>query len=395
MRVAQIVCTYPPYYSGMGNSVYELSAALANQGIDVEVLTPQYYRSDEGGGIEEQKKTDEELQDFARRLPASFTFGNAAILPNMNQILAEFDLIHLHYPFFGTAGAVRRFKIRHPRIPLVVTYHMDNRASGLKGLIFSAYAKFWMPRILESADLLIGSTLDYIQSSDASRIYAKHPEKWIELPFGVDTERFIPGDKSSELADALQIDLAKPVILFVGGMDEAHYFKGVPVLLQAIAHLKKNGNEVQAVLIGEGNLKNDFENMAWGMGIRENVRFVGAIDDEDLPEFYRLADLFVLPSTTVGEAFGIVLVEAYASGVPVIASDLPGVRVVAGQAGQVFTVGDSGSLAEKIVEYFAGDVDQAGCCLVARQVAEDVYSWDKIATDLIPQYEVLVKKLRK
>ena len=395
MRVAQIVCTYPPYYGGMGNSVYALSSALANQGIDVEVLTPQYYRANESGGIEEQKQTDEDLKDYARRLPASFTFGNAAVMPNMNQILSEFDLIHLHYPFFGTAGAVRRFKLKHPKTPLVVTYHMDNRASGFKGLIFSTYAKFWLPRILDAADLLIGGTLDYIRTSDAARIYEKNPDRWIELPFGVDTDRFAPGEKSENLLHSLDLDPTVPIVLFVGGMDAAHYFKGVPVLMRAIAHLQSGGDVIQAVFVGDGELRAEYENMARGMGVHDSVRFVSAVSDEDLPDYYRLADLFVLPSISAGEAFGIVMLEAYASGVPVIASDLPGVRVVAGQAGQVFPAGDSVALAEIIAGYFQSETNHDEWRANARGVAEKLYSWDNIAIDMVVQYEALVKKIKR
>ena len=340
MNIAHIVCSYPPYNSGMGNVVLETVDELSKRGHDVQVLTP-LYKDPMPETVEEQYEEPaiKEQIDYARRFTPSIQYGNAARIPEVKSLLERFDLVHLHYPFYGTANLVRQWKNRNPFIPLVITYHMDSRAPGWKGLVFKWYNMFWMPKILRSADLIIGSSKDYIEASDANKLKQEAPEKWKTLPFGVDIERFVPREKSAELFEELNLDMSIPTLIFVGGMDKAHYFKGVGVLLKALQKITEEGISIQAILVGDGDLRESYEKRAITYGLVDVVRFTGKVDDETLPHVYNAADLFVLPSTTRGEAFGMVLLEAMASGVPVIASDLPGVRSVASDGGVVFSGG--------------------------------------------------------
>ena len=151
MRIAQIVCTFPPYYGGMGNVAYELSAKLIARGHDVTVYTPEF------GGHKPENF------EFAKYIKPKLSYGNSAYLSGIQKELADFDVLHLHYPFFGTAGIARKWKLKHPEKTLVITYHMDPRAPSWKGLGFAMYAKIWMPRILRAADAIIGSTFHYFQ----------------------------------------------------------------------------------------------------------------------------------------------------------------------------------------------------------------------------------------
>jgi len=380
MKIAHIVCSYPPLFSGMGNVVFQTVSELAGRGHGVEVFTPQY----------DAVHPEPEQVDYARRLPAKISYGNAAYMPQVARELDGFDIVHLHYPFFGVANIVRKWKLRHPDRSLVVTYHMDNRAKGLKGLAFSLYAKFWMSRILDAADLIIGSSFDYVESSDAREHFATHKKKWRELPFGVDTVRFAPRERSEDLFDRHGLDGDIPTLLFVGGMDLPHYFKGVPVLLNAMLLLKKQGVDVQLVLVGDGELKKQFESRAAGYGIADRVRFAGRVSDEELPRYYNMADLVVLPSVTQGEAFGMVLLESMASGVPVLASNLPGVRIVAADGGITCMPRDHRGLAENIVGYLSAKTDHAAWRKKVREAAEQKYAWPHIVDTLEGWYKELV-----
>ncbi len=399
MKIAHIVCTYPPYYGGMGNVVFQTVSHLADLGHEVEVITPLYY-SEENKFTERQEDVDigehvsaqEEMQNYGRRLKPSVQYGNAAVLPQIGRELDQFDLVHLHYPFFGTAGLVRKWKLKNPNKPLVITYHMDTRAPGWKGLIFKYYSKFWMPKILNSADALIVSSFDYIESSDASEIFGKNKDKWHEIPFGVDLERFKPKEKPEDLFETLGLSAELPTVLFVGGMDRAHYFKGVPVLLRALAELKKKENPVQCVLIGDGDLRADFEMQTKVSRLSSLVKFVGKISNEDLPDYYNLSDLLVLPSINQGEAFGMVLLEAMASGVPVVASDLPGVRSVAKDGGMVIRPNNSEELAEAIHNYFTENINRDKFSQDVRKVTVDKYDWKKLTLCLNNIYQQLASK---
>ena len=178
MKIAHIVCTYPPYYGGMGNVVYQTVSSLADLGHDVSVYTPLYYTPEPVKEVSEEEKVQkieqEEMEKYAKRLETSVKFGNAARLSGISQEIADADIVHLHYPFYGTANLVRRWKLRNPNKPLVITYHMDTRAPSWKGLYFKYYAKYWMPKILGSADALIASSFDYIESSAASQFFQQN-----------------------------------------------------------------------------------------------------------------------------------------------------------------------------------------------------------------------------
>lgn len=393
MRIAHIVCTYPPYFGGMGNVVFETVSSLIKLGHDVEVFTPAYYEAKEirPKDAPEARVHEPMLQsqvDYASRLKPRLAYGNAAWLPDIEKEFDRFDIVHLHYPFFGTANLVRRWKLAHPDRPLVITYHMDTRGNGWKGLLFKWYSAYWMPRILGVADRLITSSFDYIAESQAQKLYREHPERWLELPFGVDTERFSPGPKNQALCLRHEIDPSTSTVLFVGGMDSAHYFKGIPVLLKAVYQLKLKRQDVQAILVGDGDLRERYELIAKGMGLSDRVRFVGSVSATELPEYYRLGDVCVLPSIHRGEAFGMVILEAFASGVPVIASDLPGVRAVARDGGMVFPPNDELALAQALTQFF--EQDQSVLQRRVRLIAEKKYSWDQMAQRLDALYSSLL-----
>lgn len=363
----------------MGNVAFEMASRLQERGHTVQVLTPLY-------GREEQDPSVQEMKDYALRLKPAIAFGNAAYIPDIIRRLDGADVVHLHYPFFGSANLVRKWKMKHPDRRLVITYHMDNRAKGWKGLFFAYYAKYWLPKILTVGDVLHASSFDFILESDARILYEKHKEKWIELPFGVDTNRFQPREKPFDLFAEHALDPDIPTVVFVGGMDPSHYFKGIPVLLEALLRIKKAGAIVQAVLVGDGSLRPAFELRAQSYGLADRVRFIGRASAESLPAYYAMGDICVLPSTTCGEAFGMVLLEAMASGVPVIASDLAGVRTVAEKGGMIVDPNNGHMLADAILAYFHTNTDQHEWKRRAREAAEQYYGWDGIIDSLEAVY---------
>lgn len=380
MKVAHIVCTFPPYYGGMGNSVFDIATNLIAKGIDVEIFTPYY------------EEITEEVHEAVTRLSPYLKKGNAAWMPQIKSRLQHFDIVHLHYPFFGTATAVYRFKKQYPDIPLVVTYHMDTRSPGLKGLFFAAYAKFWMPKILHAADALIGTSFDYISQSMAQQNFNAEKEKWHEISLGVDMHRFSPQDKNVYLAAQHDIAINAPTILFVGGMDQAHYFKGLPVLINAFAEVKKHIPTAQLILVGEGDQQEMFRAQAKILRVSDAVKFVGKVPAELLPEIYRMADVLALPSTTQGEAFGMVLLEALASGIEVIASDLPGVRtIVESIGGQVVSPQDINALTHACISVLETPRTSNRVADILDFVRRN-YTWERIAQEHIDLYTSLLKK---
>jgi glycosyltransferase involved in cell wall biosynthesis/peptidase E len=381
MKIAQIVCTFPPYKGGMGNVAFEFSKGLINLGHQVTVFTPLYSLSD--------KKEIEESEIQVIRLKPLFAFGNSAILNNLSEQLKNFDIIHLHYPFFGTAGFVSKFKKQYPEKKLIITYHMDAVGGGVKGVIFWLYAKIFMPKILTSADKITVSSIDYLKHSQAKNIYKKYPDKFIELPFGVDLELYKPAEKDKELMNKFGIQPKTKTILFVGGLDKAHYFKGLNILIQAVNILRgstplKGSNPfplIKVIIVGQGDLKQYYQSMVEKLGLSDIIFFVDNVSRKDLPKYYNLCDLFVLPSINKAEAFGLVLLEAMACGKAVLVSDLPGVRTVPTNE-SIFKTGSTDDFVDKISSLLS---DSERLKLIGNQNLKKIIAnnnWTKIVKEL-------------
>jgi phosphatidylinositol alpha-1,6-mannosyltransferase len=135
-------------------------------------------------------------------------------------------------------------------------------------------------------------------------------------------DAFEPGDGSA-LRAALGLD-SKRVLLTVGRIDSRERYKGHDRVIEAIPDLVARGQDVIYFIIGEGDDRARLDDLARSAGVAERVRFLGAVSLEDLVEAYRMADLFLMPST--GEGFGIAYLEAMASGTPALGLNADGAR---------------------------------------------------------------------
>jgi len=371
MKIAQVVCTFPPYRGGIGNSVYELSKYLNRKGVETTVFTPNY-----------QNIASEYNEGFkVRRIDPLFQFGNAASIPQLFFKLKKFNALHLHLPFLGGTLPVLLFSYLHPRKKLIVTYHMDLVGTGIKGLIFFLYTKVIIPLLLSRANTIVVSSNDYAEHSDIASYFKKHKKKFIEVPFGVDIERFFPKNKNGDLLEKYFVNPEDRIILFVGGLDMAHYFKGLDILLRSLKILADEGNEnFKLFVVGDGDLKVDYQNMAESFNIARNVIFAGNISNAELAEYYNLADVFVFPSINKAEAFGLVLLEAGACGKPAIASNLAGVRTVLENEKTGFLVepGNAKDLSEKIKSVILNDELAKKMGAAAMKRIEENYKWDNV-----------------
>ena len=147
------------------------------------------------------------------------------------------------------------------------------------------------------------------------------PERVLVLPNTV-REAFTPGDGSTQRA-ALELEY-KRVILTVGRMDSRERYKGHDRVITAISDLVAKGHDLCYLVVGEGDDRRRLEALARDAGVSERVRFLGTVGLQNLIEAYRMADLFVMPST--GEGFGVAFLEAMASGTPALGLAVAGAK---------------------------------------------------------------------
>jgi glycosyltransferase involved in cell wall biosynthesis len=317
----------------MGTTAFQQARALAHLGADVTVFTRRDARpASRPPGVE------------VVELPALIIKGNAACLPQVLWRLQGYDLVHLHYPFFGTAELVAaRRLVAGP--PVVLQYQMDVVGRGWLAYAFRWHRRVIFPFIVKVADGIVVTTTDYAASSFLGPQIAGSDSRVAVIPHGIDLAHLSPnGDGESDRA-RLGIR-RRPLIFFLAQLDRTHYFKGLHILFEALARIPS----AALVVGGDGNMRREYENQARSLGLADRVEFAGDISDEQLPGYYRAADVVVLPSVDRTEAFGLVLLEAMACGRPVVASRLPGVRTLVdeGRTGYLVQPGDAVELAEKI-----------------------------------------------
>ncbi len=379
MKIAHIVSTFPPYFGGMGNVCFNQVKELAKLGHDVTVFTP--WRGERFPFQNENFKI--------HYLWPLLRYGNAALVPEIFIHLENFDIIHLHYPFIGGAEIIF-FKKIFSLTPVILQYQMDFALPGFFRLFSSIYNRSFNWWIMEKVEKIIVSSYDYAKESKyLSYLLEENKEKVVEIPHGVDLEFFKPDKKNKKLLKKYNLPTKDKIILFVGTLDRAHYFKGVDILLEAFSRINNSFPLTSLIIIGEGELKLKYEKLAGKLKIINKVKFLGKIPQEEMSDHYNLADIFVLPSINHNESFGLVLVEAMACGKPCIASNLAGVRTVVdnNKTGFLVKPNQPKDLAEKIEILLANDDLAKKMGEIGRKKVEEKYSLKNVVKKLEELYK--------
>jgi|SRR3989339_233194 len=380
MKIAILTSTFPPYAGGIGNVATANALELVKLGHQVTIFTPEY------------QKVAEEVHNLSiKRIKPLFKYGNAACLPKIVKLLKGYDIIHLHYPFFGVAEILwlrsRKLKINHSK--LIIHYHMDVVGSGFLKKIFSFHTKFILPKIINVADRVVVTSDDYAKYSNLEYLISKNPAKFVSVPNGVDINFFKPETKDQELLKQNGIAIEDKVVVFVGGLDSAHYFKGIEYLIEAMSFLRQAAYRWKLVIVGAGDLQKNYQDLAGQLHVDDKIKFTGYVPNHQLPKYYNLADVVVLPSVDQSEAFGLALVEGMACAKATVASNLPGVRSVVEdkKSGLLTEPKNSKDLAAKINYLLSDQLTAQQFGQVGRQLAEQKYSWQIIGLELDELYK--------
>lgn len=392
MKIAQLVCSFPPYPGGMGQSAWRLGEILSKEH---EVTTFTLANLD-------IKNIEDRSRQKIIYLKPLIRSGHGAFPFSLFFSLKKFDIIYLHYPFFGASELLKIFLLFSKRKKLIIHYHMDTpKLRGFKKIL-SLTANFSKKFLFKKAKKIMVSSLDYAQSGDLAKYTKEKNHKIKEIPFGIDIENFKPKISQNHPTPFLQkaikfvnhitrriIRKGDYQLLFVGGLDKAHYFKGLNNLLQALSTLSNKTWRLN--IIGDGDLKKYYQTLSQELKIENKVKFRGRVNNESLVRYYQDSDVLILPSINSHEAFGLVLIEALACGLPVIASDLPGVRSVFTdkQEGLLVKTNNILDLQEKIKYLLDNENVRENMSVSARQLALKKYDQNIIADKILDEFSNL------
>ena len=386
MRIAHLTATFPPYPGGAGNTAHRFAVEQAKLGHEVEVFTaPAPGKPPPSPGV------------AVHRIDPVLAIGNAPLIPGLARV-DGFDVVHLHYPFIFGAELTLLGRLSRRRRGQALLVHYKNRlvGKGLRGGLFAVYERTVAPALIRAADRVCVLSADHANSVPYLRRTAEQdPSKLVEMPNGVDADMFFPGPVSSGLRERLGIPSDAVVAAFVATLDRAHHFKRLDVAIDALAEL--GDPSVHLVVAGGGELVEDFSARAADRGVAEQVHFLGPVPHPELPDVLRASDLFLL-TTEPPESFGIVLIEAMASGLPVIATEYPGVRAVVTEGtGLLAPRGDVGAVAGRLGELVAaGPEGRQRIGAEARARAEREWNWPRLVERMDTVYaEAVVARAAK
>ena len=276
-----------------------------------------------------------------------------------------YDVVHVHEPF---APVPPNLGARTSSALTVGTFHAYREHGHLYRM--SKYMLRTSPRRLDGR----------IAVSNAARSYVNrfYPGEYEIIPNGIDFDRFATPAPALEEFDDGRINL-----VFVGRMEKR---KGLRYLLSAYADLKWDYPELRLIVVGPGEPDAESQRV---MGERNltDVVFAGRVSDDLLPAYYQAADIFCSPATG-GESFGIVLLEAMAAGVSIVASDIAGYRGVVdhGVDGLLARPSDSATLAGAI-RTLVEDRDLRNRIGAAGRIKAQRYRWSKDASRVLDFYD--------
>jgi glycosyltransferase involved in cell wall biosynthesis len=378
LRIGVFTDSYLPYTSGVVRSIETFSEGLTARGHEVYIFAPNY----DGCRTENRVFRFSSIKsptnrDFCLALPFSFDFK-----PTIKKL--NLDLIHVHSPFMlGSLGARYSKKLG---VPLVFTFHTLYEQYVHYVPFAQSLTKDMAQRISRNfsnrCDMVIVPTAvigEYLRGIGVTATTSV-------VPTGIKVARFSKGDPDW-LARRFKLPRGEKVLIFVGRLGQE---KNIHFLLESFRNVNREIPSTRLVLVGTGPEEEELRKKADNYGIAEKVTFTGLVSPVDMVHCYAGSDIFVFPSVT--ETQGIVIAEAKAAGLPVVAIDAFG-------ASEMVESGMDGYLTElkqeqfnqKIILLLKNQKMYKKMSVQARKNAEKL-STDNSTEKLVRCYETVLAK---
>ncbi|MCS7386495.1 MAG: glycosyltransferase family 4 protein [archaeon GB-1867-005] len=372
MRVLMAIEWHPLTPGGVQRHVRELSTFLVKLGFEVAILTKLNSR------VSGELQFDAPIIYVDPAIPIQ----NPISPPNLGslkRVISDFspDIVHAHHAFTPTPLLTLHVAERFG-VPRVLTNHSAAGSTPSSALtLMSCRGLMFLRYFISKANRII--SVSKCAASFIENLLGNGAESLI-IPNGVDVHRFHPPESEPD----------EQVVLYVGRLVHR---KGVHVLIKAFSRVVREVPDAKLLVVGEGYMLPFLKMLVWQFDLNGKVRFLGRVSEDRLPSIYRRSRVVVMPSL-YRESFGIVALEAMASGRPIIASAVGGLPEVVcdGASGFLVPPGNEVLLAERIVQLLC-DRDLAWRMgMAGREIAVKRYSWERIASLVASVYgEVLGK----
>ena len=340
MRIGIFTDTYPPFINGVSTSVFMLKKALEKKGHEVYVVTlnteNMHYKFDENNTVLRIPGVPIGIYDY--RVSGIYPIRAMNIIRKW-----KLDVIHSHTEF--SMGTFARIISRQFNIPLVHTYH--TMYEDYTHYITKGYFDKSSKKIVEYLTLFYCDKTANELIVPTKKTYDLFKQKYevdkniYIIPTGIEIERFyvenVDKKKVNSIKEKLKIKDDSFNIVFVGRLAKE---KNVDLLLSAQKEIIKKNKNINLIIIGDGPDMEEYKGTSKKLGIDKNTFFTGKVPWEEVPLYYRIADVFATASTT--ETQGLTVIEAMAASVAPICIDDESFRntVIDGLNGRIFKTED-------------------------------------------------------
>jgi glycosyltransferase involved in cell wall biosynthesis len=359
---------------------YQLAHQMAKLGHDIVVFTTS---ADSKNHVEEE----DGIQVHRYRVNMKIEKARFSLDMFCRSLQQDVDIVHVHYTL-PPAELASLFYTQIKRKPFVVSYHGDtyyNYGKLIRRIGLWLLDKFIVPTVLSRARVITCNSIYYIP---LSRFLPKYRAKILICTPGINADESSVPYTREECREQLSLPKDDKIILFVGHLIN---YKSPDLLIKAMPAIIKKTPDARLVIVGDGPLRGELNNITNALNLTQTIKFAGAVSDDVKALYYNAADVFVLPSTTSGESFGRVLLEAAAAGLPIVVSSLETFRAFIrdGYNGLVAKLGDIDSLAETINRLLSDAALRQEMGENARASIRD-YSWENIAKKVEKIYEMVI-----